>query len=355
MKTSFHRISIPTILEVGKGNISNTGAIIEKAGFSNIALFLGSGINGLFGEKIKNSFNPQLSKILKIYENDDIDINSIVQEAFSMPPETDVIVGVGGGKSLDAAKYAAFLKKLPFISIPTSISNDGFSSSFCSLIVNGKRTSVNASMPYGIIVDIDVIKSAPEKFIFSGIGDLVSKITSLYDWEFEEDNGRGKVDDFALMISKKSVNSFIRTEFQNIKDDRFIKELVDSLAMCGIAVEIAQNSAPVSGSEHLISHALDKILENPQLHGIQVGVATYIMSKVQNHRYQRITKVLNDTGFFEYVKTLNMKVSDFEKAIDLAPTIKPDRYTYIHLEEYRDEAKRILNEDEIMKDILTYH
>jgi glycerol-1-phosphate dehydrogenase [NAD(P)+] len=56
-------------------------------------------------------------------------------------------------------------------------------------------------------------------------------------------NGKGKVDDFAVMIAKKSVNSFVRTEFKSIREDFFIKELVDSLTMSGIAVEIAQTSA----------------------------------------------------------------------------------------------------------------
>lgn len=87
---------------------------------------------------------------------------------------------------------------------------------------------------------------------------------------------------------------------RRIKDELFLKELVDSLAMSGIANEIAGSSAPTSGSEHLISHALDKILEVPQLHGIQVGIATYIMSKVQNHRYVRVETVLRETGFFDY-------------------------------------------------------
>ncbi len=352
MKVSSHRISIPAILEVGKGNMLYLGAVIEKAGFSNIVLFFGQGINEMFGEKIVQSFKFQSTKILKIYENDDIDINNIVKTAFTIPAETDVVIGVGGGKVLDVAKYACFLKKLPFISVPTSASNDGFSSSGCSLVVNGRRTSVNAFMPYGIIVDIDVIKEAPEKFIYSGIGDLVSKITALYDWELEEKNGKASIDDFAVMIAKKSVNSFVRTEFKSIRDDWYIKELVDSLTMCGIAVEIAQNSAPASGSEHLISHALDKLLESPQLHGLQVGIATYLMSIVQNHRYVRIRKVFEDTGFFNYVKTLGMKASDFEKAIDTAPSIKPNRYTYIHIEENRELAKKLLKEDEILGSIL---
>ena len=73
------------------------------------------------------------------------------------------------------------------------------------------------------------------------------------------------------MIAKKAVNSFVRTPFTSIQDDLFLKELLDSLAMSGIANEIAGSSAPTSGSEHLISHALDKMLEHPQLHGIQEG------------------------------------------------------------------------------------
>lgn len=95
--------------------------------------------------------------------------------------------------------------------------------------------------------------------------------------------------------------------YESIKDELFLKELLDSLAMSGIANEIAGSSAPTSGSEHLISHALDKILEVPQLHGIQVGIATYIMAKVQDHRYIRVGTVLQETGFWDYVATLHMK------------------------------------------------
>ena len=38
------------------------------------------------------------------------------------------VVGVGGGKVLDFAKYTSYLLRLPYISVPTSMSNDGFCS-----------------------------------------------------------------------------------------------------------------------------------------------------------------------------------------------------------------------------------
>lgn len=209
-----------------------------------------------------------------------------------------------------------------------------------------------ARVAYGIIVDTEVIKTAPEKFIYSGIGDMISKITSLYDWLYEASLGYSILNDYAMMIAKKAVNSFVRTPFSGIKDDLFLKELLDSLAMSGIANEIAGSSAPTSGSEHLISHALDKFLENPQLHGVQVGIATYIMSKVQDHRYVRVGTVLQETGFWKYAASLQMKKADFIKAIDMAPSIKPHRHTYLHEEKYREAAKKLVMEDAVLAEVL---
>ena len=352
MKASTHRIAIPSILEVGKGNINNIGNLIKKAMFQKVSIFFGEGIEDLFGASIDNSLKEANIQISKKETISDVNFEEISIKAFEISNDVEALIGVGGGKAIDAVKYMSFLKKLPFISIPTSTSNDGFSSPGASLLVNGRRMSLPAKTPYGIIIDIDVIKGAPEKFIFSGIGDLVSNITALYDWKFEEENGKVIIDDFATMISKKAVNSFVRTDFETIKDDLFLKELVDSLTLNGISMEIAGDSSPASGSEHLISHALDKFLETPQLHGIQVGMATYIMSKVQNHRFERISKILKETGFFEYVKTLKMRKEDFKKAIDIAPSIKPNRYTYIHIEENRILAKKIIDEDETLSCIL---
>lgn len=352
MKHEIHKVAIPSILEIGKGNINNIGSLIKKGMFQNVNLYFGEGIYELFGKKIKDSIlkegiNVSCTEIIK-----NIDFEDVSERAFKIQNDVDVLIAAGGGKAIDAVKYMAFLRKLPFISIPTSTSNDGFASSNASLIINKRRMTLPAKGPVGIIVDIDVIKKAPEKFIYSGIGDLVSNITALYDWKFEEDNGKTQMDDFAVMLSKKSVNSFVRTEFDTIKDDLFIKELVESLTLNGIAMEIAGDSAPASGSEHLISHALDKILPNPNLHGIQVGVAAYIMAKVQNHRLKRITDIFSRTGFFNYVKSLNMKKEDFKKAVEIAHTIKPKRYTYIHIQKNIDMAREIIDKDEILNTIL---
>ncbi len=344
-------IAIPAFLKIEKGALSQIGAYLQEHRLTKVVVFFGNGLIDLFGEKVMNSFSEYGIEVLSYMELDTVNLEDITDIAFNMPNKTQAVIGIGGGKVIDSAKYSGFLKKIPYISVPTSTSNDGFSSASASLLIRGKRQSVPAKMAFGIIADTDVIKSAPLGFLYSGIGDMVCKITAIYDWQFEAEKGYSTMNDVAVMISKKAVNSLVRTQFENITDEWFLNELLNSLAMCGIANEIAGSSLPTSGSEHLISHAIDQNAEKPSLHGVQVGIATYLMSVVQDHRQERIRTFLTNTGFFDYVETLNLNFQDYMDAIDQAPGIKPFRHTYLHEEEYRQKAKEVLMNDEILKKI----
>jgi glycerol-1-phosphate dehydrogenase [NAD(P)+] len=351
-KAAAKEINIPNLLKIGAGTLDYTGEYLKGLGLTKVVILFGNGLIDMFGDKVMTSLKRAEVEVLEYQELDTVCIDDLIRLAFTMPNKAQAVIGLGGGKVIDAAKYCGFLRNIPFISVPTSSSSDGFSSSSASLIVEGRRKSVPAKLAYGIIVDTEIIKSAPDKFLYSGIGDMAAKITALYDWKYEGDHGYAEVNDFAMMIAKKAVNSFVRTPFHDIKEDLFLRELLDSLAMSGIANEIAGSSAPTSGSEHLISHALDKLLEQPQLHGVQVGIATYLMSLVQEHRYKRVDTIFTQTGFWKYVEALQMKRRDFEDAIDMAPTIKPFRHTYLHEEIYREKAKELLRTDIHLSKIL---
>ncbi len=241
-------IAIPSILKVGKGALKNIGNDIRSGGMDKAVIYFGNGLIDMFGSQVMDSLREAGVTVLEYRELDSVKIEELVELAFSIDNKVQIIVGLGGGKVIDGAKYAAYLRKLPFLSVPTSSSSDGFSSSSASLTVNGRRTSVPARMAYGIIADTDVIKSAPEKFLYSGIGDMVSKITALYDWAYEAEMGYSSINDFAVMIAKKAVNSFVRTPFKSIHEDLFLRELLDSLAMSGIANEMAAARPPAAAS-----------------------------------------------------------------------------------------------------------
>jgi glycerol-1-phosphate dehydrogenase [NAD(P)+] len=184
-------MAIPSILKIGNGALGKIGGYLKAENLDQVVLFFGNGLIDMFGELVMNSLKEAEVNVLEYNELDTVDIDDIITLAFAIPNKAKAVISIGGGKVIDAGKYAAFLRNLPFISVPTSSSSDGFSSASASLLVQGKRTSVPARLAYGIIVDTQVIRTAPEKFIYSGIGDMISKITALYDWIFEEKAGSG--------------------------------------------------------------------------------------------------------------------------------------------------------------------
>ncbi|QHA92060.1 iron-containing alcohol dehydrogenase family protein [Bacillus sp. N1-1] len=342
-------IPIPSILEIRSGIRHQLDPILHKHGFHHALFLFDAFTYDAYAESFQKSMTQVKINVQKMEPGQTI--QDLIAFAFTLD-SYDVVVAMGGGMIIDYGKYIAFSRKLPFISMPTSASNDGFASSNCSLIINQKKTTVPAQVPFGIIADLEVIQQAPSHFLLAGVGDLMSNITALYDWEFEERHGKGHVNAFAAMLSKKAVNSFIRTPMTDLQNPIFIKELVSSLTMGGVATVISGNSAPISGSEHLISHALDKQLPKPYMHGIQVGLATYIMANVQNHRALRMRKVFERTGFFHYVKEEGIQKSDLAEAILKAPSVKPHRYTYLHDPTFQQKALSFLESDHTLKDVL---
>ena len=201
------------------------------------------------------------------------------------PASAEAVIGVGGGKALDVAKYMAFLLRLPYLSVPTSLSNDGFCSPQSSLTVENRRRALPSAMPFGVVLDTAVSLDAPESLWHSGVGDLVSKFTAITDWKMAFHATGAQFDDFAALLSDASVYQFMARPNRDIEGMRL---LGTALLLNGVSMSICGSSRPASGSEHLISHALDTIGKRPRLHGLQVGVATYLMSLLQGQNSERI-------------------------------------------------------------------
>jgi glycerol-1-phosphate dehydrogenase [NAD(P)+] len=110
-------------------------------------------------------------------------------------------------------------------------------------------------------------------------------------------------------------------------------------------MEIAGSSRPASGSEHLISHALDLISTRPRLHGLQVGVASYLVSLLQRENTEAIASLFDSTGFWEAIEADPFSRSEWGEAIQRAPSIKDDYYTVLSNPESLHEARRLLTEE----------
>lgn len=89
-----------------------------------------------------------------------------------------VVVGVGGGKSLDAAKAVSIRLGLPVVTVPSVASNDSPTSSAVAMYDDAHLlVSVDAmpANPHVVLVDTELIAAAPVEFLRAGVGDAVAK------------------------------------------------------------------------------------------------------------------------------------------------------------------------------------
>lgn len=347
------QINIPYLLKIGGGKTYKIGKYLSDKNLPNVVLFLGEGTEYLVGEELFRGFRDNNINVVCKKVINDIAIETITKTAFQLPPETNVIVGIGGGKALDFAKYSAHLLRLPFVSVPTSTSNDGFCSPTSSLTIDGKRKTVKSSIPFGVVIDLDIIKNCPPVFFYSGLGDMISKVTALCDWKEAANRGLARYSDFASMLAYNSLDLLFLKHSYDIKAPEFQRSLVTSLLTSGIAMEVAGTSRPASGSEHLISHALDEVSKHPQMHGLQVGVATYLCALLQNNcSTDGVRDILAKTGFFDFVKQNPFKKEEFLSALKLAPAIKGGFYSVLSEPKSYDRALDFINNDAILKELI---
>ena len=187
-----------------------------------------------------------------------------------------VIIGIGGGRVLDTAKYAAHITKAVYICMPTSLSNDSLASPFAVLETYGKaRKTLDCKIPTAIIVDTNMIINAPIDQTLSGIGDTIAKHTALYDWKLSASKSSEMIDDFAYALSRMSYDSVYHCDAKNMKSCVFIRILSRALVKGGLALEMAGSSRPCSGSEHLFAHAIEEYYPEIKItHGLAVALGS---------------------------------------------------------------------------------
>ena len=116
-------IAIPSLLKVGKGTLKEIGNSIRQGGMDRAVIYFGNGLIDMFGSQVMESLKEAGVSVLEYRELDSIRIEDIVELAFGIDNKAQIIAGIGGGKVIDAAKYAACLRRLPFLSVPTSASS----------------------------------------------------------------------------------------------------------------------------------------------------------------------------------------------------------------------------------------
>lgn len=321
-------IATPVAIDVRPGAIDGLAALLADgriSGGGDVAVAVGPGLGVRVEERIRVAVPAA-----EVYTVE----GGSVEAALALVGRLrgrhfDALVGIGGGRTLDVAKYAASMVGLPFVAVATNLAHDGLASPVASLESAGRRASFGVHIPLGVFVDIDFVREAPVAQLRSGIGDVVSNLSAVADWELAARRHGVRVDGLAIALARNAAEAMLGAR-QELTSVGLLTTLAESLIASGLAMAVAGSSRPCSGACHEISHALDSYHGAPASHGEQVAVGALFASWLrEDPRTGDIDACLRRFGVPRLPRDLGIDASTFVDALVRAPGTRPDRYTIL--------------------------
>lgn len=336
-------VNTPLAIEVRRGAVADLGALLADRRISaggEVAVVVGPGQ----GERIAELCRPGLGRA---------DVFTVAGGTLDAAHELgeklrqrsyDAVVGIGGGKTIDTAKYAASRYAIPMVTVATSLANDGIASPVASLDHDGGRGSYGVHIPIAIVVDLDFVDNGPDGQTRAGIGDAVSNLNAVADWELAHQVRGEPIDGLAVTLARTGAEALINHP-GTITDDAFLTTLAEALILGGISMSVCGSSRPASGGCHEISHAIDLLNPGTGSHGEQVGLGALFCTFLRGDtaRFGQLAACLHRHGLPTTPAELGLRDEEFVAAVAHAPRTRPDRFTILeHLDLSPEEIGRRL-------------
>ena len=195
--------------------------------------------------------------------------------------DAKLLIAAGAGTVHDITRYICAERGLPFGSVPTAASVDGFVSSVAAMTLGGFKVTVPSAAPDFLVADLDVISEAPLYLAASGLGDVLGKYVSLTDWEL----GRIVTGEYHCRYTADLMKEAVDEAYGSVDgiangERAAFGALMKALVLSGVAMQLSGNSRPASGAEHHVSHMIELgtpwLPDVDALHGEKVGVGTLL-------------------------------------------------------------------------------
>jgi glycerol-1-phosphate dehydrogenase [NAD(P)+] len=247
----------------------------------------------------------------------------------------DAVVAIGGGRVLDTAKFASTRLGLPMVAVATNLAHDGIASPVSILGSGPQRGSFGVAMPLAIIIDLDLVRRSPRRHVVAGVGDVVSNISAIADWQLSSEVTAEPLDGLAMSLARTAAAGLLHRN-DTAESDEFLLTLAEALVMSGLAMAVSGTSRPCSGACHEISHAIDRLFPDQAVsHGEQVGLGATFASFLRgaDDVAVELAAFLRRHGLPVLPADLGLDVDQFAEAALFAPQTRPGRYTILeHLD-----------------------
>ncbi|WP_179811888.1 iron-containing alcohol dehydrogenase family protein [Nocardiopsis sinuspersici] len=334
----------PLAIDVRRGAVASLGTVLADrriATEGRIAVAVGPGQ----GAQIAAELDLPNSEVFQVEEGTVDAATELGKKLRSGAYEA--VAGIGGGKTIDVTKFAATMAGIPMVAVATNLAHDGIASPVSSLEHEGGKPSIGVTMPIAVVIDVGYVRAAPSHLVRSGVGDVVSNISAIEDWELAGRVNGEPVDGMAVTFARVAAEAVLHRP-DSVDSDAFLTVLAEGLVLSGMAMSVAGSSRPASGACHEILHAVTQLYPGTSNHGELAGLGALYASFLRvrhmdwpEARMHEIRDCLVRHGLPIVPSDVGLDDAAFAQAVFHAPSTRPGRFTILeHLELSRDEIGR---------------
>lgn len=251
-----------------------------------------------------------------------------IERQVAAAPECDSVLAIGGGQAIDLGKYLSWKRGVRLVSVPTIISVDAFVTPTAAVRINHRVEYHGQATPDPLVIDYDLIRTAPAALNIAGVGDILSIHTATRDWELAHAAGRSE---YPFSAADVAAARAIVERVAGLADairrqtDEGLLAIVEGYMRVNALCLPAGHYRTEEGSEHFLFYELEERLGRAFIHGHIVGLGIYCLSRLQDHRAEWITALMDEMGLAYHPADMDIRRSDLAASLANLPAFTAAR------------------------------
>lgn len=317
------------VIDISAGSVKHLAPFLQEKKLSRAVIIADRNTLQIAGEEVQRLLELEgiETTVIRLVENELDQVNAdeatLMQVMVETPENVNVLLAVGAGTIHDITRFCGYKMGIPFVSLPTAASVDGFTSKGAPLILRGVKQTIQTASPIAVFADSTIIKNAPRELTAAGFGDMLGKYTSLLDWKISYLVGEEPYVQTAASLTENALQACVNhVEDIASSDGTGVEILMQALIESGLVMLLINSSRSASGGEHHLSHFWEMDLLRKKhrqiLHGAKVGVATIIITKL----YKQFANQFNPDNVAKenlYLQRLSDRWPELKTAIEQLP------------------------------------
>ena len=241
-----------------------------------------------------------------------------LERQIAAAPECDTVLAIGGGQAIDLGKYLAWKRGLRLVTAPTILSVDAFVTPAAGIRRGHRVEYVGQTSPDPLVIDYDLIRTAPPELNIAGVGDLLSIHTACFDWELAARVGKSEFPFRAEDVAKaRTILSDTMAKADAIRScsDDGLRAIVEGYTRVNTICLPAGHYRVEEGSEHYLFYELEERLKRPFIHGWIVGLGVHLLSRLQDNRHAEAVAFMDEVGLRYEPADLQLRREDLRASL----------------------------------------